>query len=283
MTTERGAATGRGWEHGAADPAPFTYVGAPEVPLVATAIHAGHDLRAELRSRLRLDDDGRRREEDPHTDRLIGWADTRVVAHRSRFEVDLNRDRHEAVYRTPDDCWGLEVWDDALPEDVVERSLALHDAFYERLAALLDPLADRGPFVVFDVHSYNHRRHGPDQPPARAIENPDVNVGTGSLDRRRWAPVVDALMRTMDGTEVAGRPLDVRENVRFRGGAMSRWVHRRYPGRGCALALEFKKTFMDEWTGTVDEDHLDGLTAALRSTVPSVLDALGTIRPVAVA
>ena len=114
----------------------------------------------------------------------------------------------------------------------------------------------RGPFVVLDVHSYNHRRAGPDAPPAPAEHNPDVNVGTGTLDRTRFGATADRFIAKLREAQVAGRPLDVRENVRFRGGYFSRWVHEQYPGRGCALAIEFKKTFMDEWTGIVDDDHV---------------------------
>ena len=44
-------------------------------------------------------------------------------------------------------------------------------------------------------------------------------------------------------------PLDARENVVFEGRSLAWWVHDRYPRVGCVLALEFKKTFMDEWTG----------------------------------
>jgi hypothetical protein len=46
----------------------------------------------------------------------------------------------------------------------------------------------------------------------------------------------------------------VRENVRFKGGYLPRWVHANYPRVGCALALEFKKFYMDEWTGRADPD-----------------------------
>ena len=243
-------------------------------PLVATAIHAGHDLRAEVAERIALDERARLREEDPCTDRIIAPAPARVVVNRSRFEVDLNRERNDAVYRPSDETWGQDVWTAPLPEDVVSRSLAVYDDFYDDLAAHLDRLAARGPFVVLDVHSYNHRREGPEAPPAPAEENPAVNVGTGSLDRKRWAPVVDTLIETLDRTEVRGEPLDVRENVRFEGANLALWVHERYPERGCALALEFKKTFMDEWSGRVDEQHLDDLTAAVASTVPAVVDAV---------
>lgn len=243
-------------------------------PLVATAIHAGHDLRAEVAERIALDEPARLREEDPCTDRIIAPAPARIVVNRSRFEVDLNRERGEAVYRLSDETWGQDVWKAPLPDDVVRRSLAEYDAFYEMLAARLDRLAAHGPFVVFDVHSYNHRREGPEAPPAPAEENPAVNVGTGSLDRERWAAVVDTLIDQLDGTEVRGEPLDVRENVRFEGAHLASWIHDRYPEQGCALALEFKKTFMDEWSGRVDEQHLDELTAAVASTLPAVLDAV---------
>ncbi len=156
---------------------------------------------------------------------------------------------------------------------MVEASLALYDRFYEELAIRLDALAARGPFVVFDVHSYNHRREGPGAPSAPADDNPDVNVGTGSMDRRRWAPVVDAFIGELDGSVVGGRPLDVRENVRFRGANLCRWVHERYPDTGCALALELKKTFMDEWSAHLDEVHLDQLASAVTATSPAVVDA----------
>ncbi len=61
--------------------------------LVATAIHAGHDLRPEVAAALALDESTRLREEDPFTDALISPVGARVVVNRSRFEVDLNRAR----------------------------------------------------------------------------------------------------------------------------------------------------------------------------------------------
>lgn len=265
----------------AADSAPrplAELVGDPSSPVLATAIHAGHDLRPEVDRCLALDEATRLREEDPYTDRFTACADARLVVHRSRFEVDLNRGRDEAVYREPDDAWGLDLWRDGLPDELVERSLDLYDAFHESLAAHLDALAARGPFVVFDLHSYNHRRQGPDAPPDPPAENPDVNVGTASLDRERWGDVVDTFIEVMRGARVEGAPLDVRENVRFGGAHLARWVHERYPGTGCALALEMKKTFMDEWTGRVDAARLDALTSALLPTVPAVVEVIRSSR-----
>ena len=243
--------------------------------VVATAIHAGHDLRPSVAARTALDPSTRLREEDPFTDRLTAIDGVAAVAvHRSRFEVDLNRPRESAVYRTPDDAWGLELWTRPPAADDIERSLELYDAFYAELGHRLDMEADNGPFVVLDLHSYNHRRGGRDASAAPEDGNPDVNVGTGSLDRRRWGRVVDRFIDEMARCEVRATSVDVRENVRFQGGELSRWVDHRYGNRGCALAIEFKKTFMDEWTGELDEQHLEELRQALAAVVPALIEEL---------
>jgi N-formylglutamate deformylase len=246
--------------------------------LVTTAIHAGHELRSTLAELIVLDDEERRREEDPYTDRLLGDLGVRVEVHRSRFEVDLNRPREQSVYQHPDDAWGLTVWKHELPADEVERSRRLHDEFYAELAVHLDRLASQGPFLVLDIHSYNHHRDGPHRSPAPPSENPEVNVGTGALDRTRWGHVVDTFIGGLRTQIVDGHHLDVRENVRFRGGHLSRWVADNYPDTGCTLALEFKKLFMDEWTGECDTEHVAQLRHALSEVVPSVLDTLGEPR-----
>ena len=58
------------------------------------------------------------------------------------------------------------------------------------------------------------------------------------------------------------------------GGQFSRWVHETYPDAGCSLAIEFKKTFMDEWTGQPDRLQMERILRALEGTVPAVLEAL---------
>jgi N-formylglutamate amidohydrolase len=255
----------------------FSFAGDWSGQLVATSIHAGHDLRDETAGLIALDDATRLREEDPFTDRIASACPARVVGHRSRFEVDLNRRRDRAVYRRPADCWGLGVWRESpLPDDVTERSLAIHDDFYARLGTRLDEVAARGPFVLYDVHSYNHRRSGVELP-ADPEDNPQVNVGTGSLDRDRWGDVVDAFIDSLAGTGTAGGRIDVRENIRFKGAHLAGWVHERYPDHGVALALEFKKTYMDEWTGEPDRERIAVLTRALGETVDPVLRALTSL------
>ncbi|HVJ96116.1 MAG TPA: N-formylglutamate amidohydrolase [Acidimicrobiia bacterium] len=241
---------------------------------MATAIHAGHDLRPAIAACTALDDATRLREEDPFTDRLTALGGPTVVVHRSRFEVDLNRSRAEAVYQSPDDAWGLDLWRVPPLSEELERSRHLYDEFYDMLGQRLDALAEGGPFVVLDLHSYNHRREGAHAPPAEAETNPEINVGTGALDRARWGNLVNRFMGTLAACSVDGHRLDVRENVRFQGGELSRWVAARYAGRGCALAIEFKKVFMDEWTGELDDQYLAELRDALGSVVPALVEEL---------
>ncbi len=250
-----------------------------EGPLVSAAIHNGHALRGGLLDSIGLTEPERLREEDPFTDVLADVASTRIVGNRSRFEVDLNRPRDESVYLTPEQAWGLNVWREPPTTGIVEQSRQLHDLFYGTFDGLLRHLvASHGRVIVLDVHTYNHRRNGPDGPVADETENPEVNIGTGSMDRELWGPIVDALIAGLRRCEINGRPLDVRENVKFQGGHFPRWIHGEFPGAVCAPAIEFKKTFMNEWTGDVDHPHLMKLRDALRATTPQLLEKLERIR-----
>jgi N-formylglutamate amidohydrolase len=72
-----------------------------EGPIFATAIHAGHHLRSELKPLIALDDATRYPEKDPYTDDWVKIVPGWIIMTCSRFEVDLNRDRDNAVYRSP--------------------------------------------------------------------------------------------------------------------------------------------------------------------------------------
>src|SRR5688572_25657409 len=95
-------------------------------PVVATAIHDGHELRPEIADAIRLPEIERLREEDPFTGQAIVDVPTHVIAHRSRFEFDLNRGHDEAIYLTSEQCWGLDLWHEPPTPELVERSLAVH-------------------------------------------------------------------------------------------------------------------------------------------------------------
>ena len=227
---------------------------------------------------MALDSAGRLREEDPFTGMLVAGFPNRVVSNISRFCVDLNRSLDKAIYLKPADAWNLKVWNQPLCAAQLARLQRMHDGYYIALEALLKGLErDYGRFVVLDVHSYNHRRAGPDGAPTLEEQAPDINIGTFSMDRKRWAPVVDRFIEFCAAHSIQDRPLDVRENIAFEGrGEQTRFIHEQFPETGCAIAVEIKKIFMDEWTGAPDYACIQQFQALLTAAVPileQVLDA----------
>ncbi len=242
-------------------------------PLIATAIHDGFALREELDLLMNLTKEERLREEDPFTAHWTQIAPNTIVGLNSRFEVDLNRPPEKAVYRVPEDAWGLKVWKEDIQDDVVARSMEGYYLFYKEVQAMLQQIQDEwGCFVVLDLHTYNHLRQGADGPPADPEKNPEVNIGTSNMNRSLWAPLVDRFMHDLSQFDFAGRKLDVRENIKFEGGHFSTWIHSTFPNRACSLAIEFKKFFMNEWTGQADQQQLDLILKALQSTLPGLLE-----------
>ena len=244
-------------------------------PLIATAVHDGHDLRDEVSAIMKLSERDRLREEDPYTSSWVDVAETQIVALRSRFEVDLNRPRDKAIYVTPEDCWGLDVWNERPSQEIIEKSLEEYDAYYSLIKAIFTETQEKhGKFVLYDIHSYNHRRNGADGEPESAEENPEVNIGTGTLDRAKWGNLIDRFIADLSAFDFMGRKLDVRENVKFKGGNQVKWLHENFAENGCGLAIEFKKFWMDEWTGQKDEEMVKAIHEALSSTVSGVLEEL---------
>jgi len=244
-------------------------------PLVATAIHNGHLIRDELVPLLKLSEAERLREEDPFTSDWVTVGDTRIIVNRSRFEVDLNRARDKAVYRNPEDAWGLDTWHIQLEEDIVNRSLNLYDKFYATLNKQLKSIESRyGKFVVFDIHSYNHRRNRSNKTQADPKDNPEINIGTSNMNETIWRPLVNRFINDLKSHRCEGRQLDVRENIKFKGGHMARCIHNNFPNSGLALAIEVKKFYMDEWTGRGYQSEIDFVGRALVSTINGVLQEL---------
>ncbi|MDA1189114.1 MAG: N-formylglutamate amidohydrolase, partial [Chloroflexi bacterium] len=222
-----------------------------------------------------LSDAERLREEDPFTSIWTSVVNTRLNPSRSRFEVDLNRPRDKAVYQVPEDAWGMNLWKSDLPDSVVTDSLAQYDRFYAEMRRILTAAEKRhGRFVVLDLHTYNHHRLGPDAPFDDPQANPEVNVGTANMNRELWGPLVDRFNADAAAFDFLGRKLDVRENVKFGGGYLSKWVSENFPNSGCCLAIEFKKFFMDEWTGRPYDDQLHAITRVVEATLPGLRESL---------
>ncbi|MCV9967099.1 N-formylglutamate amidohydrolase [Pararhizobium sp. BT-229] len=252
------------------DPAEWWSAHRGASPIVGTAIHNGHHLRSDLEDLMVLDGDQRRREEDPFTEFFIRDLPNRIVFHRSRFEIDINRARDGAIYHQPEQAWGLKVWKNRLPEPASSTSLQVHDAYYAMLESYLRGLVlQYGAFVLLDIHSYNHRRDGAEAPEMAFDKAPQINIGTSSMDRQRWAPVLDPFMDQLRNFEFRGAHMDVRENIAFQGkGEQTRFVRERFPETGCAIAIEFKKFFMDEWTGEPDIEALTAMREMIRLSLP---------------
>ena len=247
-----------------------------DCPFVATAIHNGNMVSQQAAEMMALSESGRLREEDPFTGQMVDFAQNHIIVRTSRFEVDLNRTRDKAVYLTPEDAWGLKVWKEKPPQRIINHSLQVYDDFYAELQRLFTELKSRvNRFVVFDIHSYNHRRESPDGPAADAELNPEVNVGTGSMERARWASIVEAVLAELRAFDFLGRRLDVRENVKFSGGWFAKWIHQTFPESACALSIEFKKFWMDEWTGLPDQQQLEAIRRALQLAADCAIEELG--------
>ncbi len=252
---------------------PWTIVTGSD-PLLATAIHAGHQLRPETAALTALSDEQRLREEDPFTDRWAEIAANSIVVSPSRFEVDLNRPRDKAVYREPADAWGLDLWKSPPSDEFVDGSLAVYDQFYAELGEFCDRLVEtHGTFVVLDLHSYNHRRLGPDKPVDDPDANPDINLGTDTV-APELRHIVDVFAQAVATHPFDDGHLDVRENVKFKGGQMTRWINSRYGSRGCSIAVEVKKIYMDEWSGAPDEIITSEIGRVLGSAAETVRSTL---------
>ncbi len=125
-----------------------------ESPLVAAAIHDGHFIRDGLDNLVAISEKDRLREEDPYTGYWTEVAKNRIVGIRSRFEVDLNRPREKAVYRTPEDAWGLQVWKSPTDSEHVQHSLAQYNAFYQTIEKMLTDI--EAQFRKFALSTINY-------------------------------------------------------------------------------------------------------------------------------
>ena len=246
-----------------------------EYSVVATAIHNGHILSDNLERISALTAQERLREEDPFTGKWTEISPNRIIGNFSRFEVDLNRPRDKCIYLEPEDAWGLTLWKKKPSVKIITEILSQYDDFYKRVGSGINRLLEQfDRIVILDIHSYNHRRQGPDNPPDDPELNPEVNIGTGTMDRIYWSAIVERFLKDLKNFKYFQKSLDVRENVKFKGGFFSRWIHENFPQKVCCLSIEFKKFFMDEWTGEADGQQVEEIFSALKYTVPGILEEI---------
>jgi hypothetical protein len=231
-------------------------LGNRDVPVLALAIHCGHHIPAALARFTNIGEEERFREEDPHTNQFAQLFDNHVIVETSRFAVDLNRRRERCVYLKPEDAWGLDVRTCEIPETLYRDLLESYDDWYRTLVYQVERILQRHPFlIVLDLHSYNYRRGGPEAEPDPQSENPDIILGRSNMSRDFY-PLVEDLRLSLNGKKIWNKELDVRADVKFPGGQLPRFLHDKFPERLICLAVEFKKTFMNEWSGKLNPVHL---------------------------
>jgi N-formylglutamate amidohydrolase len=245
-----------------------------DYPIVCTAIHNGHELSEAVKKNLTISEQTQFYEEDPFTEKFTAICNNRIIVDTSRFEVDLNRSREKSVYLKPKDSWGLSVRKNPPSKEVLMESYRKYEGFY-RIVKLhfLEMEKKFGTFFVYDIHSYNHRRNGIKAPADNPSKNPEIILGTNNMPKK-WIPLVYEIQHNLQKFDFFNRNLDVRINIKFAGGHFSRWIHKNFPDSACCLAIEFKKMFMDEWTGELDELKLNELKEALASTLPKIVESL---------
>lgn len=207
------------------------------VPYVCCAIHDGHQFRKDLEENCVLDDYERWYEEDPQTGDFINAFPIQMVGKDSRYEYDLNRDPENCVFET---AWGKQVWKKPLTKEQKSISLNKHNAFYSVLEALIKKIeGDFGSALVYDVHSYNWKRH--------EREVPVFNIGCESIDEK-YAKEIDKWASDLKKIKINGVENTVGVNDVFFGrGYLMKFVNSTFKNT-LTFATEVKKVYCDELT-----------------------------------
>ena len=243
--------------------------------ITASAIHCGHYMSSDLNSISGLTDEERLREEDPFTDKWTDIVPNSISGVYSRFEFDINRSPERAVYKTPEDAWGLNVWLGNLDEKLFNRSVSYYNQAYEMLYEYYSFLEQEfGKFVVLDLHSYNYRRAGAKAYASTEETHPQINIGSASINKSIWGDLVGRFINDLRQSQVNGAKLNVQENLIFKGGYHPQWAHREFPESACVIAVEVKKFFMDEWSGELYNNIHKEVKLALASTINGLLQEL---------
>jgi len=245
-------------------------------PIIVVAVHDEPYINPAVLELMNLGEHERFREEDPYTAYMADLSVSKVIVHTSRFLVDFNRTKELAIYKKPADAWGLKVWKGQFPVFLEEGLINYYSSFYAKMKELIEETIQQfGYFVILDIHSYNHRREAPHKT-APEKDNPEINIGTAHNDPK-WQPLIQNFMDSLSQGQINGKAPDVRENIVFKGGGFSQWVNSHYKESGCVISIEFKKTFMDEWTGRASIQHIQDIKEALLGTIPLLKDELNRI------
>jgi N-formylglutamate amidohydrolase len=235
-------------------------------------MHAGSRIRSGVKEALAVKRTDRFREEDPYMDAFVRELPIQVIARDSRFEYDLNREPHQSIY--PGDAlkWGLKIWwRDIAPEER-ELSLAKHHEFHDLMDLVIRYMLKQNRYaLIFDMHSYCYQREKraewSDDP------RPEINLGTKPVNRKLFSGAIESFLKDLSSTRIGKSRVRAVENDIFLGGYLSRRLSRKWHENVLVLALEYKKIFMDEWTGQVYKDILDRLVKDFRRAADKLVSS----------
>jgi uncharacterized protein (TIGR02421 family) len=227
-------------------------------PIVCVAIHNGHKLRPELEKLLLLSKKERFYEEDPYTDELISSFPIQLIGNDSRFEYDLNRAKTLSTHFKT--AWNKQVFDHPLSQKQRAKSHSKHQSFYNVLEAIISVIEKLFKnAIVFDVHSYNHKRIEKD--------TPTFNIGSEQVDNERWGKIIHHFEKHLNRITLPN--LEVRaaiDEVFYGRGYFITHVNAHFDNT-LVLPIEIKKIFMDESSGEVYPLVLEKIKAGFKCAV----------------
>ncbi len=224
---------------------------------VCTAIHDGHQLRADLAKNCVLSESERLYEENPFTGEMISSMPITLIGLDSRYEYDLNRPAETCVYKE-----AKQVWVEPLAENEIQISLNKHALFYRVLGAVIKKVEKlHGNCLVYDLHSYNYLDM------ASELSPPTFNIGTEQLDSIRWGLVIKHWNKSLGMADMPN--IDTRsaiDELFFGRGYLATFVKQNFKNT-LTLPTEVKKVFMNELSGEPYPLVLDELKSALKQII----------------
>jgi len=226
------------------------------VPYVCTAIHAGGNLRQELKMKTALNDYERWYEEDPYTDEFIVALPITLVGNDSRYEYDLNRAPEKCVF---DEAWGKKVWKKPLTKSEKSISLKKHTNYYRVTYALIKKLEELfSGCVVYDFHSYNHIRWD------RKV--PIFNIGAEKVGEK-FSDCVASWNQELGNIEIPDMENTSAVNDVFKGHGYNLAFINKHFDNTLVLATEIKKVFCNEEEGVGFPNVIKSLKSSLKKAI----------------
>ena len=222
----------------------------------ASAIHAGHQFRADLEEICLLNEKQRWYEEDPQTDVFIQDVPMALIARDSRFEYDVNRFAPKAIYQT---AWGKKVWKSPPSKEQRRVSLQKHKNIHRVKNALVRQIENEfGRCLVFDIHSFNYKRHAKDLPV--------FDIGSAYIDTKKHKSMIGQWLSLLSKIRLQKTKTTTGENILYNGGgSFLRSISEQF-SKTLVLATEIKKIYCNEHTGEIYSqmisDLIKGITFA---------------------